>query len=149
MFEAIIKDPTIFEITLVLIVLAGIAFWQNLKQVAAILGGIYFMYLIFIMTSYSNDSVTLIVEEKVENKKINIDSVNIVEKESIEVDVPITKVEDKKDISTNDDESFLSSTLVIGTSTSILSFSTILTLSILIFLFSTFSSTINVTESFE
>ena len=35
------------------------------------------------MTSYSNDSVTLIVEEKVENKKINIDSVNIVEKESI------------------------------------------------------------------
>ena len=107
MFEAIIKDPTIFEITLVLIVLAGIAFWQNLKQVAAILGGIYFMYLIFIMTSYSNDSVTLIVEEKVENKKINIDSVNIVEKESIEVDVPITKVEDKKDISTNDDESFV------------------------------------------
>ena len=107
MFEAIIKDPTIFEITLVLIVLAGIAFWQNLKKVAAILGGIYFMYLIFIMTSYSNDSVTLIVEEKVENKKINIDSVNIVEKESIEVDVPITKVEDKKDISTNDDESYV------------------------------------------
>ena len=67
MFEAIIKDPTIFEITLVLIVLAGIAFWQNLKKVAAILGGIYFMYLIFIMTSYSDDSVTLIVEEKVEN----------------------------------------------------------------------------------
>ena len=102
MFEAIIKDPTILEITLVLIVLIGIAFWQNLKHIAAILGGIYFMYLIFIMTSYSNDSVTVIVEEKVENKTINI-----VEKESIEVDTIITKVEDKKEISINDDEAFV------------------------------------------
>ena len=102
MFEAIIKDPTILEITLVLIVLVGIAFWQNLKYIAAILGGIYFMYLIFIMTSYSNDSVTVIVEEKVENKTINI-----VEKESIEVDTIITKVEDKKEISINDDEAFV------------------------------------------
>ena len=47
------------------------------------------------------------VKEYCVNKKINIDSVNIVEKESIEVDVPITKVEDKKDISTNDDESYV------------------------------------------
>ena len=102
MFEAIIKDPTILEITLVLIVLVGIAFWQNLKYIAAILGGIYFMYLIFIMTSYSNDSMTVIVEEKFENKTINI-----VEKESIEVDTIITKVEDKKEISINDDEALL------------------------------------------
>ena len=84
MFEAIIKDPTILEITLILIVLVGIAFWQNLKYIAAILGGIYFMYLIFIMTSYSKDSVTVIVEEKVDNKTINIDSINIVDKESEE-----------------------------------------------------------------
>ena len=102
MFEAIIKDPTILEITLVLIVLVGIAFWQNLKYIATILGGIYCMYLIFIMTSYSNDSMTVIVEEKFENKTINI-----VEKESIEVDTIITKVEDKKEISINDDEAFV------------------------------------------
>ena len=107
MFEAIIKDPTILEVTLVLIVLVGIAFWQNLKHIAAILGGIYFMYLIFIMTSYSKDSVTVIVEKKVESKTINIDSVNIVEKEIIEVDTLITKVEDKKEISINDDEVFI------------------------------------------
>ena len=107
MFEAIIKDPTILEVTLVLIVLVGIAFWQNLKHIVAILGGIYFIYLIIIMTSYSKDSVTVIVEEEVENKTISIDSVNIVEKESIEVDTPITKVEDKKEISINDDEVFV------------------------------------------
>ena len=107
MFEAIIEDPTILEVTLVLIVLVGIAFWQNLKHIAAILGGIYFIYLIIIMTSYSKDSVTVIVEEEVENKTISIDSVNIVEKESIEVDTTITKVEDKKEISINDDEAFV------------------------------------------
>ena len=60
------------------------------------------MYLIFKMTSFSNDSVTVIVEEKVKNKTINI-----VEKESIEVDTIITKVEDKKEISINDDEAFV------------------------------------------
>ena len=54
------------------------------------------------MTSYSNDSMTVIVEEKFENKTINI-----VEKESIEVDTIITKVEDKKEISINDDEAFV------------------------------------------
>ena len=102
MFEAIIKDPTILEVTLVLIALVSIAYWQSLKHITAILGGIYFMYLIFIMTSYSNDSVTVIVEEKVKNKTINI-----VEKESIEVDTIITKVEDKKEISINDDEAFV------------------------------------------
>jgi len=59
------------------------------------------------MTSYSKDSVNVIVEEKVENKIINIDSVNIVEKEIIEVDTLITKVEDKKEISINDDEVFI------------------------------------------
>jgi len=107
MFEAIIKDPTILQVTLVLIVLVGIAFWQNLKHIAAILGGIYFIYLIFIMTSYPKDSVTVIVEEKVDNKIINIDSINIVDKESIEVDTSIAKVEYKKEISINDDEEFV------------------------------------------
>ena len=40
MFEALINDPTIFEVTIVLILLVSIAIWQKIKQFAAILGGI-------------------------------------------------------------------------------------------------------------
>ena len=65
MFEALIKDPTILEITIVLVVLLAIAFWQNLKQFAAILGGIYFIYIIFIISSYENNLEPQIIEEKI------------------------------------------------------------------------------------
>ena len=44
MFEALINDPTIFEVTIVLILLVSIAIWQKIKQFAAILGGIYLFY---------------------------------------------------------------------------------------------------------
>ena len=65
MFEALIKDPTILEITIVLVVLLSIAFWQNLKQFAAILGGIYFIYIIFIISSYENNLESQIIEENI------------------------------------------------------------------------------------
>ena len=65
MFEALIKDPTILEITIVLVVLLAIAFWQNLKQFAAILGGIYFLYIIFIISSYENNLESQIIEENI------------------------------------------------------------------------------------
>ena len=55
MIEALINDPTIFDITIVLIVLLSIALWQKLKQFAAILGLIYFIYIIFIISSYENN----------------------------------------------------------------------------------------------
>ena len=76
MFEALIKDPTILEITIVLVVLLAIAFWQNLKQFAAILGGIYFIYIIFIISSYENNLEPQIIEEKIPDVIDNqIDSV--------------------------------------------------------------------------
>ena len=45
MFDAIINDPTIFEVTIVVILLVCVAIWQKLKQFSAILGGIYLLYL--------------------------------------------------------------------------------------------------------
>ena len=72
MFEALIKDPTILEITIVLVVLLAIAFWQNLKQFAAILGGIYFLYIIFIISSYENNLESQIIEENMFNGTLKI-----------------------------------------------------------------------------
>ena len=87
MFEALINDQTIFEVTLVLVVLLSIAFWQNLKQFAAILGGIYFIYIIFIISFYKKIPEPQIVEENIVSI-INdqIDSVILDKKVIIETD---------------------------------------------------------------
>ena len=65
MIEALINDPTIFDITIVLLVLLSIALWQKLKQFAAILGMIYFIYIIFIISSYENNSEPEIIKKSV------------------------------------------------------------------------------------
>ena len=87
MLEALINDQTIFEVTLVLVVLLSIAFWQNLKQFAAILGGIYFIYIIFIISFYEKNPEPQIVEENIVSI-INdqIDSVILDKKVIIETD---------------------------------------------------------------
>ena len=67
MFEALINDPTIFEVTIVLILLVSIAIWQKIKQFAAILGGIYLFYLLFIIFSYEPTGKIIIKEDTQED----------------------------------------------------------------------------------
>ena len=67
MFEALINDPTIFEVTIVLILLMSIAIWQKIKQFAAILGGIYLFYLLFIIFSYEPTGKIIIKEDTQED----------------------------------------------------------------------------------
>ncbi|MDP6340048.1 MAG: DUF2914 domain-containing protein [Candidatus Marinimicrobia bacterium] len=53
MFDAIKNDPAIIEITIVFIILVGIALWQKLYRTALIMGLIYVLYLIFIVFNAS------------------------------------------------------------------------------------------------
>ena len=75
MIEALINDPTIFDITIVLLVLLSIAVWQKLKQFAAILGMIYFIYIIFIISSYENNSEPEIIKKSVTDDIDNRDDI--------------------------------------------------------------------------
>ena len=77
MIEALINDPTIFDITIVLLVLLSIALWQKLKQFAAILGMIYFIYIIFIISSYENNSEPEIIKKSVTDDIDNRDDIMV------------------------------------------------------------------------
>ena len=77
MIEALINDPTIFDITIVLLVLLSIALWQKLKQFAAILGMIYFIYIIFIISSYENNSEPEIIKKSITDDIDNRDDIMV------------------------------------------------------------------------
>jgi len=77
MIEALINDPTIFDITIVLLVLLSIALWQKLKQFAAILGMIYFIYIIFIISSYENNPEPEIIKKSITDDIDNRDDIMV------------------------------------------------------------------------
>ena len=47
MFDELQQNQALLEITIIFIVLAGIAIWQQLKLASVIMSGIYFSYLFF------------------------------------------------------------------------------------------------------
>ena len=75
MFDAIINDPTIFEVTIVVILLVCVAIWQKLKQFSAILGGIYLLYLFFIIFSYE-PTEKIIVKEDYQEEIVEVEDSN-------------------------------------------------------------------------
>ena len=66
MFESILNNPGIFEITIIMIVLIVVALWQKLKQAAAAIGGIYIIYLFFIV--WASDSSNEIKSENIQKE---------------------------------------------------------------------------------
>ena len=47
MFDELQQNQALLEITIIFIVLVGIAIWQQLKLASVIMSGIYFSYLFF------------------------------------------------------------------------------------------------------
>ncbi len=91
MFDAIINDPTIFEVTIVVILLVCVAIWQKLKQFSAILGGIYLLYLFFIIFSYE-PTEKIIVKEDYQEEIVEVEESNDIKNEIVDVDTSSEKV---------------------------------------------------------
>ncbi len=49
MFNVFTEHPGLLEITIVLSLLVGIAIWQKLRQAALVMGGIYIVYIVYII----------------------------------------------------------------------------------------------------
>ncbi|MBC8346725.1 MAG: DUF2914 domain-containing protein [Candidatus Marinimicrobia bacterium] len=80
MFDSFIINPAILEITIVLVVLVGIAIWQKLYQAAMIMGGVYVVY--FIFTVFSSKGASQPEVQHVLN-----DSDQIINQESDQIDL--------------------------------------------------------------
>lgn len=51
MFEALQQDPSLIQITIVIILLIAVAVWRQLKEAAMAMAGIYLLYIVFIIIS--------------------------------------------------------------------------------------------------
>ena len=60
MYDILYNDPALFEITIVLLILVGIAIWQKLYRTASVMCAVFIFYLIFIILT--SESVHEIVE---------------------------------------------------------------------------------------
>ena len=77
MYDILYNDPALFEITIVLLILVGIAIWQKLYRTASVMCAVFIFYLIFIILT--SESVHEIVEtetndihdEIVKNEKVD------------------------------------------------------------------------------
>ena len=49
MFDIITHNPGLIEITIVLLILVSIAIWQKLHQAALVMGGVYIVYILYII----------------------------------------------------------------------------------------------------
>ena len=65
MYDILYNDPALFEITIVLLILVGIAIWQKLYRTASVMCAVFIFYLIFIILT--SESVHEIVETEVED----------------------------------------------------------------------------------
>ena len=77
MYDILYNDPALFEITIVLLILVGIAIWQKLYRTASVMCAVFIFYLIFIILT--SESVQEIVktetndihDEIVKNEKVD------------------------------------------------------------------------------
>ena len=77
MYDILYNDPALFEITIVLLILVGIAIWQKLYRTASVMCAVFIFYLIFVILT--SESVHEIVEteaddihdEIVKNEKVD------------------------------------------------------------------------------
>ena len=77
MYDILYNDPALFEITIVLLILVGIAIWQKLYRTASVICAVFIFYLIFVILT--SESVHEIVEteaddihdEIVKNEKVD------------------------------------------------------------------------------
>ena len=77
MYDILYNDPALFEITIVLLILVGIAIWQKLYRTASVMCAVFIFYLIFIILT--SESVHEIVktetndihDEIVKNEKVD------------------------------------------------------------------------------
>jgi len=74
MFEAIKNDPAIFEITIILLILVGVAIWQNLNRAAMVMGGVYIFYLLFISFKSATPTITDDIKKLQERKFSALDT---------------------------------------------------------------------------
>ena len=51
MIDAIIQDPSLIQITIVLILLITVAIWRQLHKAALVMVGVYLLYIVFIIVS--------------------------------------------------------------------------------------------------
>ena len=49
MYDILYNDPALFEITIVLLILVGIAIWQKLYRTASVMCAVFIFYLLFII----------------------------------------------------------------------------------------------------
>jgi len=72
MVEAFILDTGFIQITIIFIILVIIAFWQKLKQFAAIMCVVYVVYLVFLLFDLNKDDLSKIRNDKIEKTDTTI-----------------------------------------------------------------------------
>jgi hypothetical protein len=55
MFDIITYNPGLIAITIVLLILVSIAIWQKLYQAALVMGGVYIVYILYIIILPKDD----------------------------------------------------------------------------------------------
>ena len=113
MFDTFILDIAFIQTTFVFIILVAIALWQKLKQFAAIMSGVYIIYLVFSIFDSNKENMTeidivekpntiitkklpdivLVDEIESEVSNLNLVPINLKSAKDIKVDV---KIPDKK-----------------------------------------------------
>ena len=72
MVEAFFLDTGFIQITIIFIILVIIAFWQKLKQFAAIMCVVYVVYLVFLLFDLNKDDLSKIRNDKIEKTDTTI-----------------------------------------------------------------------------
>ena len=112
MVEAFFLDTGFIQITIIFIILVIIAFWQKLKQFAAIMCVVYVVYLVFLLFDFNQDDLSKIRNDKIKKTDTTIvditPEINLVDEidsnEEIQIQKPLlikdikekNKLSDKK-----------------------------------------------------
>ena len=112
MVEAFFLDTGFIQITIIFIILVIIAFWQKLKQFAAIMCVVYVVYLVFLLFDFNKDDLSKIRNDKIKKTDTTIvditPEINLVDEidsnEEIQIQEPLlikdikekNKLSDKK-----------------------------------------------------
>ena len=72
MVEAFFLDTGFIQITIIFIILVIIAFWQKLKQFAAIMCVVYVVYLVFLLFDFNKDDLSKIRNDKIKKTDTTI-----------------------------------------------------------------------------
>lgn len=107
MVEAFFLDTGFIQITIIFIILVIIAFWQKLKQFAAIMSVVYVVYLVFLLFDFNKDDLSKIRNDKIKKTDTTIvditPEINLVDEiernassEEIEIQKPLL-IKDKKE----------------------------------------------------